>query len=213
MNVFVLCTGRCGSMTFARACDHIENFSSGHETRRGEIVRRIGDYPNNHIEVDNSLSWLLGRIEEVYGDDAFYVHLKRNREDTVKSFARRPGRVPKAYGRLLGVSAEDVDVEDIHRHYYETVNTNIEAFLRDKTHYMEFCLETAENNFRMFWEHIGATGDIESALGEWGRKYNASDSDEAYSSSTEKSSFSFIPRAFRKMQRIAYKLPGFLRDA
>lgn len=28
MNVFVLCTGRCGSMTFARACGHIRNFSA-----------------------------------------------------------------------------------------------------------------------------------------------------------------------------------------
>lgn len=31
MNVFVLCTGRCGATTFHRACEHIENYSAGHD--------------------------------------------------------------------------------------------------------------------------------------------------------------------------------------
>ena len=33
MNVFVLCAGRCGSMTVARAFGHATNFTAGHETR------------------------------------------------------------------------------------------------------------------------------------------------------------------------------------
>jgi len=89
MRVFVLCTGRSGSLTFIRACSHITNFSCGHETRS----RRLGEdrfaYPDRHIEADNRLAWFPGAMESHFGGDAFYVHLIRNREDTVKSYNRR----------------------------------------------------------------------------------------------------------------------------
>ena len=39
MNVFILCTGRCGSLTFTRACGHMTNFTTAHESR----VALIGD--------------------------------------------------------------------------------------------------------------------------------------------------------------------------
>jgi len=35
MNVFVLNTGRCGSTTFSKACQHVSNFTSQHESRVG----------------------------------------------------------------------------------------------------------------------------------------------------------------------------------
>ena len=84
LNVFVLCTGRCGSVTFARACRFIDNYTAGHETAHGYNL----EYPDRHIEVDNRLSWFLGRLDERY-PDAYYVHLLRRREDVVQSFARR----------------------------------------------------------------------------------------------------------------------------
>ncbi|MHC4834220.1 MAG: hypothetical protein ACYTFH_10095, partial [Planctomycetota bacterium] len=60
MNVFILSTGRAGSMSFERACSHITNYSAGHETRSGFLGQRRFDYPQNHIESDNRLAWLLG---------------------------------------------------------------------------------------------------------------------------------------------------------
>ncbi len=45
MNVFVLTTGRSGSLTFAEACRHISNYSSGHETRVGLIGAERLAYP------------------------------------------------------------------------------------------------------------------------------------------------------------------------
>ena len=41
------------------------------------------DYPDQHIESDNRLAWYAGRLEKRYGDDAFYVHLKRDRQRVV----------------------------------------------------------------------------------------------------------------------------------
>ncbi|GGA66833.1 hypothetical protein GCM10011521_01190 [Arenimonas soli] len=33
MNVFVLCTGRCGSVSFARASAYLTNYTAGQESR------------------------------------------------------------------------------------------------------------------------------------------------------------------------------------
>ena len=210
MNVFVLCTGRCGSMTFARAWGHVENFTAAHESKRGTLGPRT--YPEDHIEVDNSLSWVLGRLDALYGEEAFYVHLKRKREDTVQSFMGRAGIVPKAYGRLIGASIEERR-RDVCEHYYDTVNQNIELFLKDKPWKMNFSLASAQTDFREFWDRIDANGNLSEALEEWKRNYNASDSEaEEHGSLSERIS-QFPIRAGRKITRVVRKLPGFLSRA
>ena len=74
-NVFVLCTGRCGSTTFVQACQHIENYTASHESKISLLGDQRLEYSQNHIEVDNRLSWFLGSLDKKYGDNAFYVHL------------------------------------------------------------------------------------------------------------------------------------------
>lgn len=174
MTVLVLSTGRCGSTTFAKACSHVENYTSAHESKTGHVKNRT-DYPDNHIEVDNRLSWFLGRLEERYGDEAFYVHLRRDRDATARSFTNRYHQgIIEAYRKRI-IRGADESPMDVCRHYYDTVNANIELFLKTKTNWMDFWLETAEEDFREFWDRIGATGDLSAALAEWERKYNASD--------------------------------------
>ena len=142
MNVFVLCTGRCGSVTFSRACQHIDNYSAGHESNWSVVKNRCA-YADNHIEVDNRLVWFLGRIDSIYGDDAFYVHLKRNIDDTSQSLLRKSypprkknGSIALSKGQAImwvyrnGLiwKGDDTKPIDVCRHYCETVNTNIELF-------------------------------------------------------------------------------------
>ena len=50
MNVFVLCTGRCGSVTFIESAKHIANYSAGHESRTYEIGSARFAYPPDHVE-------------------------------------------------------------------------------------------------------------------------------------------------------------------
>jgi hypothetical protein len=88
-NVFVLTTGRSGSLTFTRACERITNYTAGHETRSGLLGRERLAYPDRHIEVDNRLAWMLGRLEDAHGDRAFYVHLRRDEEATAESHVGR----------------------------------------------------------------------------------------------------------------------------
>lgn len=217
MNVFILSTGRCGSTTFAQACQHMTNFSAAHESRISKLHDRL-EYPDNHIEVDNRLSWFLGRLDRRYGDDAFYVHLKRDREATAESYARRyEGGIMKAYRRRIIWRADDNPMASpVHvcRHYVDTVNSNIELFLKDKTRKMEFRLESAEDDFREFWGHIGAEGDLSASLQEWSRKYNASDSEESPSSGEAPTLYeppSFPVRVAKKAVRAVLNFPKFLR--
>ncbi|MCK5001966.1 MAG: hypothetical protein KAS57_03030 [Gammaproteobacteria bacterium] len=176
MNIFILNTGRCGSTTFIKACQHISNFSAAHESRCTLIGEQRLSYPENHIEADNRLSWILGRLDQVYGDNAFYVHLSRDKNTTAESFARRNNfGIMKAYreGIFFQETQNDSALE-LAQDYIETVESNIALFLKGKTHTLSFSLENAEQDFRKFWTSINAEGDLEAALSEWNTSYNAS---------------------------------------
>lgn len=178
MNVFVLGTGRTGSLTFSKACRHITNFTSAHTSR----VAALGDdrvsFPDNHIEIDGRLSWFLGRLEERFGDDAYYVHLTRDPVKTAASWARRftvAGGMASAYrdGILsAGSLGTSVSREAAAADYVRTVRENVRQFLKDKTHAFHFEFEKADDHFRKFWEWIGAEGDLDAALAEWKVRYD-----------------------------------------
>lgn len=177
MNVFVLNTGRCASTTFIRACERIDNYSAGHESRLKKIGEQRLAYPRNHIEADNRLSWYLGRLHERYGDDAFYVHLRRDMQQVAASYAkRRDFGIMKALreGVLLGGEEGQSDLE-LARDYVHTVDANIRHFLQDKTHVMRIELASVLDDFPRFWSAIGAQGDLQAALAEWNIRYNASE--------------------------------------
>jgi len=180
MNVFILSTGRCGSMTFARACGHITNYSAAHESRIGELGPQRLAYPANHIESDNRLAWFLGRLERAYPQQVFYVHLRRDPEAVAQSYARRlePGLIIPAYAHGIHIGLpEDIapEAETIARDYVDTVNTNIELFLRGRRNSMVFELENAAGDWCRFWSAIGAEGNLAAALAEFEVSYNASE--------------------------------------
>jgi hypothetical protein len=176
MNVFVLNTGRCGSTTFSRACLHITNYTSGHETRTGYIGASRFQYPPQHIETDNRLSWMLGRLDSHYGADAFYVYLKRDKKDTARSFEKRYGRgIIGAYRhQILRKVRSQLPRSAVCEDYCETVYKNIELFLRDKSNYCIIDIERAQTHFPIFWERIGAEGDLQAALRVFRHHHNAS---------------------------------------
>jgi len=173
-NIFVLCTGRCGSLTFTKACGHLTNYSSSHESLTGEIGENRFDYPDYHIEADNRLSWFLGKLDNYFGDNAFYVHLKRNEFDTAKSFEKRAGGgIMQAYdngGILLG--SKEQDKFKIALDYVETVNANISFFLKNKSNKIDIYIENPLENFQIFLNKINAEGNLDHALKEFQTLYN-----------------------------------------
>ncbi len=178
-NIFVLCTGRCGSMTLARACAHLTNYTSAHEGRTHALGDNRFAYPPQHIEIDNRLSWFLGRLDRTFGDNAAYVHLIRDPEQVARSYARRANQgILRAYRTTIVSRAArrnpQAKIIDFSRDYVDTVTENIAAFLRDKTHVMVIQLETLAPDFDRFIDWIGATGDLDAARHELTILHNAS---------------------------------------
>lgn len=182
MNVFVLGTGRTGTTTFIEACGHLTNYTSGHETR----VRRLGrdrfKYPDNHIEADNRLSWMLGQLHQEYKvKDTLYVYLKRNRDEVAHSYLKRWNNgyragIITAFGHGIVMKAEDWTEEEkleVCKFYVDTVNYNVTQFLKDKPS-MTMYLEAIRDTFPEFLDRINAEGDIKAAMAEWDVKHNAS---------------------------------------
>jgi hypothetical protein len=174
MNVFVLTTGRSGSLAFAEACRHIRNYSAGHETRVGLLGSDRLAYPPDHIEVDNRLAWFPGRLEAAYGDDAFYVHLRRDAGATAASMVRRwskPAMRSYRQGILWDVDPE-TDRVALAADLVATLDSNIRHYLRDKSKCMTIDIETAASSFPSFWERIGAEGDLQAALAEFDARHH-----------------------------------------
>ncbi len=181
MRVFILCTGRSGSVSFIKACKHITNYSSGHETLSKELGARRLDYPDNHIEADNRLSWFLGSLDKKYANEAFYIHLVRKKSDTVLSFTNRwnsrGGIIRAFYEGILKTSDFKTNSDIINQvceDYYTTVNDNIDLFLKDKKNVLRINLENIQEDFKDFWHTIEAQGNLSAAIQEFSKRYNKS---------------------------------------
>jgi hypothetical protein len=209
VNVFILSAGRSGSQTFARACDHITNYTSAHESRSGVLGEAHFDYPDNHIESDNRLSWLLGRLDRRFGDRAFYVHLTRATRPVAASWAKRAhtGMMNAYRYAILWHCPKNATPLEVALDYCHTVEENIRLFLRDKENRMDFPLEEARERFPEFWRRIAAEGDLAAALAEFDVRHNA-----AWDRRPESEPGPFA-RSRSKLYRILRKLPVFLRNA
>ena len=179
MNVFVLCTGRCGSVTFAEACKHFTNYTTDHESRGNYLGSYRVLFPPNHIEVDLRLAFHTGLLEEHYGQKAFYVHLTRDPAAVIASYRRKwEAKGKKVAGlvggwRLINQQPIDAHMPLMIEHMINTINSNIRAFLRDKGH-MTIDLATAKEQFPEFARRIGGAGDIDAACREFDIAHNAS---------------------------------------
>ena len=181
MKVIVLCSGRTGSFTFYRSCQALSNFSVAHESKSHITGSKRFELPDQHIEIDNRLVWQLGSLEHYVGDNAHYVHLKRERNEVKKSFIKRiyqPKSIFYSYCEAIKKSTpENLDQEELETladDLLDNIDHNIDHFLKNKTHQMVFQLEEYERAFPKFWQFIHAEGNYEQALSEWSKKHNPS---------------------------------------
>lgn len=140
------------------------------------------NYPDQHIEVDNRLSWFLGELGERFDSaDTFYVHLTRDTDATARSFVNRwtsswKGSIISAFAHGILMSGKDWDPDErlqVSRFYVSTVHANIREFLRNRPSIMVE-LESPVETFSTFLDLISAEGDLEAAKAEWATAHNAS---------------------------------------
>lgn len=206
MNVFVLTTGRTGSLSLERACSHITNFTAAHESRCGKLGSERLHFPDNHIEIDNRLAWFLSDIKAKYGDNAIYVHLIRDEKKVADSYAKRWNRETSivrayAYGILKLQEHQIENPADICLDFVQTTNRNIARFISDKSKKMTFDISNNTEDFSKFWELLDAEGDYDKAFEELNAVHNAFGSDKNLNS------------FWNKSLRIVKKLPSFLKNA
>jgi len=170
-------------MTFIKACNHITNFSAEHESGRllDSHEKYNLKYPEYHIESDNRLTWFLGSIQKLYGNNAYYIKLTRNKEKIINSYLNRKslnqGILPAFAINIFQQKKWSVSkrgYEWAAKHYVNTVYDNIDYFIEDKDNCIEIDIDNPEEDFIKFWEIIGAEGEIDLALNEFSKKYNSS---------------------------------------
>src|SRR5690625_705479 len=123
----------------------------------------------------------LGELDERYGAEPLYVHLRRDPVQVARSFARRwengnPAGIITAFAGALVISPDPWPAErrmEVCRCYVQTVTANIEAFLADKPRQMTVWLDEAEEWLPRLWERIGGRGDLETALKRFEVQHNA----------------------------------------
>lgn len=189
MRVFVLCTGRCGSLTFAKACSHITNYTVAHESDR--LVEL--DYPDQHIEIDNRLAYFLGDLYYRYAvfkdQDTVFATLIRDRMEVITSYAKRyrlhGGGIMKGhqwYVLKAPVLRKAMEMRrlGVAQHFVDATLKNIGAFnLLVAATQPDIPLPLVnisgdiEKDFRHFWKDVKAEGDFDAALAEFGTKHNA----------------------------------------
>lgn len=163
MRVFVLTTGRSGSTTLYHACQHIENYTVQHEGATHWMK-------DNHITIDNRLSFRLGHLQQWHDDKCFYFHLIRDVVKTAKSFQNRLGDYDISQAWAKQVLMKPEKTYETCLDYVLTTNANIQLFLKDKPHEI---INLNRKGIETMYDKIGVIGNINKSLQELKIKYNA----------------------------------------
>jgi len=179
MRVFILTTGRSGSLTFAAACSHAANYTSAHENRNHLASLR---YPDDHIAINNRLAWFLPILDDRY-PDAFWCFLHRDPKATAESFVRwsrihggHPGQLLNAYRHALKMGGRPLQPVRDALEMVTLIQLRILEFLDTKPDARTSTVRLAHPaiDFGLFWHKIRAEGDLGDALAEFTHKRNAS---------------------------------------
>lgn len=173
MRVFVTCIGRCGSVSFRKACRYTTNFRTGHETNCGQL-----EYPDNFIEVSPQIRSVIQPIATKY-PDALWVHLYRDPAACMRSLIRlEHGDVLRAYQKLFPSIMPSNQLVDVAERFYYAENNRIELALRlavPEANRRVMHLETIQDEWSEFWDWIGAEGNYMASLLAWDVKRNTAE--------------------------------------
>lgn len=181
MRVVVVGTGRCGTVTFTKACRHLTNYTSKHESTSGMTSAAALRLPDNHIEVNPHLSRMLWPLDrELAGADVLWVHLQRKREEVVESWVRRGRKAGVGLWTPLVMRVNAQKLNDEQWRYacglcYDSITGDIGAFMRTRTdgQQMHMWLHEAQARWPEFLKRIKARGNGRASQAEWNIRHNA----------------------------------------
>jgi len=163
-----------------KACQVATNYTAAHESL---YLRNDLKYPDNHIEVNNRLTWWVGLLDKKF-PDAKYVYLTRDPEAVAisheKNCMKKPARIIEYWRRTMRMGwkkhkagnpklrNERPAIVDC-REYVAACNGLIEVFLRSPKRNGEprdwFHVDIDDpESFRRFWLWAGLEGDLDKAM-------------------------------------------------
>ena len=166
MNVFILSPGRTATKTLTYIFSKVPGYTSGHETRCKYLGGERVDYPENHIECDNRLSWFMPRLTKKYSKEAVLVVVHRDHESVAKSYNHRWQKINimKAYSQgVLKREFSENDL-DVCRDYVSNVYEQIESFSGEWRHVVHLDLDDPELGVSEVLRLIGCPEKTESTL-------------------------------------------------
>jgi hypothetical protein len=170
MRVFVLGTGRCGTVTFSKAGQHFSNYTCSHESKsqKNDLV-----YADGHIEVDPHLFWHLPNLIEKY-TDAMFVHLDRNKHACVKSLGKRNST--RLYAKFTEMVGDNMyNPIEISSKYYDFCNKTISLVLKQTgVRSIRMTTPISEESWRIFCKEIGEEESFLKSFEELTKVYNRS---------------------------------------
>jgi hypothetical protein len=162
-----------------------------------ELLGRL-DYPDQHIEADNRLTFMLGALAKRF-PDARYIHLSRDVRLVGESYAARYdqrhgaaqrskrvartvvqghwGATPLAEAWVHGLHGRSATVPTPERQAVftamaQTMTDNIEVFLEGRPHRTMDISEGA-GHIGELWDWLGVEGDLAAAQAEFATRHNA----------------------------------------
>lgn len=162
--IFVTGTGRCGTMTFAKAAGHATNFGVDFEPPRTSL-----DFPDRRITVAASLHLCLPLLVRYY-PDAKWVHVVREREACIDSLATLSNGEMMRWWGWFYLNQPAMPARDAAAVYYDLTNALIAACVPYR---FTLNLEHARSQWPGCWQFMGCDGDFNASLAEWSTKYNA----------------------------------------
>jgi len=108
------------------------------------------DYPENHIECDNRLSWFLPRLTRKYSTSAVLVILNKDHQQIAESYNKRWHNlgIMKAYSQ--GILMRDFSENDVSvcKDYVESVYEHLSYFSKDWDKVVHVDLAAPETGIR-----------------------------------------------------------------
>ena len=166
MNVFIISPGRTATTSLSHTFSHLNQHTSGHETR----TKFLGDdrvkFDENHVECDNRLAWFMPRLTAKYNQTGLLIIVRRDVQKIAKSYDKRWYKIniTKAYSQgILMRDLEENSVEvcaDFATNIYEQLDFAAGSW----THVVELDLEAPEEGLRQALSIIGQPEKLDDML-------------------------------------------------
>jgi len=182
VRVFVTGAGRCGTLTFAKACEAAVGELAG---VAGPTVAHEGSldkaapwtYPDNHIEVDCRLVWHAHYLLEAY-PDAYWIVLDRDRDAIAASWAKK-GDLRAAFSMLAHAGGPRASADLYVGFVYQYLNRlfplaasgNV-AWHEGAVPYLWLTTPIGQEEAVLAWDEIGMGGSLGEFVRTLTRVYN-----------------------------------------